>query len=80
MADGPHYRVTLRPLPDQTPEPIRLRHFLKAALRQWGLRAVAVEEVPAKAPGVAPDGRGDSGQGSGACRGQRRGCSRERGA
>jgi hypothetical protein len=49
MADRPcDYRVTLRPLPsDGRPPTIRLRLFLKVALRAFGLRAVEVEEVSA---------------------------------
>jgi hypothetical protein len=55
---GPNYRVTLRPLPNrQAPPIIRLRQFLKAALRSYGFQAVAVEELPA--PGRTTSGGHD---------------------
>lgn len=38
------YRVDLRALPSDIPEAIRLRRFLKAALRSYGFRCVAVEQ------------------------------------
>jgi hypothetical protein len=51
----PDFLVRLRPLKDATPAIHRLRHFLKAALRCWGLRAVSVEELrPPTAPPTAP--------------------------
>jgi hypothetical protein len=56
MAQSTDYRVTLRPLPNGPPPPIRLWRFLKAALRGYGLRCVSVEEVPSthgKAPARA---------------------------
>ena len=38
-------RVTLRAVGPGPPAIIRLRRWLKTALRSWGLRAVALEEV-----------------------------------
>jgi hypothetical protein len=32
--------------PDDAPVAIRLRHFLKAALRAWGLRCTRAVELP----------------------------------
>jgi hypothetical protein len=43
------FRVTLRPLPERTPAEVRLRRFLKAALRAYELRAVEVVEVRGEA-------------------------------
>jgi hypothetical protein len=55
------YRLTLEALPDGgAPAPIRLKRFLKAALRSYGLRCVdAVElrdesEAPTPAIGARP--------------------------
>ncbi len=42
----PQYRVTLTFRADGTPAIVRLRRFLKMALRAYGLRAVKVEELP----------------------------------
>jgi len=41
------YHVTLRPEPGnwRTPAIVRLRKFLKAAVRQWGLRCTECREV-----------------------------------
>jgi hypothetical protein len=46
----PRYVVTLDVLPDAVPGPIRLRTFLKSALRSCRLRAIEVREVPAPRP------------------------------
>jgi hypothetical protein len=49
------YQLTLEALPDSAPAVIRLRRFLKAALRAYGLRCTsAVELHPESAP--KPDG------------------------
>ncbi len=39
------YHLTLVPVPDSVPGIIRLRRFLKLALRGFGLRCVSVEPV-----------------------------------
>jgi hypothetical protein len=39
--------VTLRALRSDLPLSIRLRHLLKRALRDWQLRCIRVEDVPA---------------------------------
>ncbi len=44
------YHVILRPLPDTVPGVVRLRRFLKTALRGFGLRCVTVDEVPPPGP------------------------------
>lgn len=36
-------RLTIRPLPDKTPAALRYRSMLKAMLRQYGFRCLAVE-------------------------------------
>jgi hypothetical protein len=43
-------RVVRDPVPGDRPVSIRLRWFLKAALRAYGLKAVSIEEVPAREP------------------------------
>jgi hypothetical protein len=50
------FRVDLVALPDKTPGVVRLRQFLKAALRQWRLRATRVAEVtpPPEPPQASP--------------------------
>jgi hypothetical protein len=54
-------RVDLVALPDRTPGIIRLRQFLKQALRQHRLRATRVAEVtPPGPPGVACSGPEDA--------------------
>jgi hypothetical protein len=45
MTDRPAYTVTLRATGDGPPAAVRLRRFLKAALRQYGLRCIGCEEV-----------------------------------
>jgi hypothetical protein len=42
--DGPDFLVWLQPLPGDTPGVIRLRHFLKLALRAYRLKCLSVEE------------------------------------
>ena len=44
------YRIDLVALPFDSPPSIRLRHFLKQALRAWGLKAVRVEELCGNMP------------------------------
>jgi hypothetical protein len=43
----PTYRLTLQAEPGEVPAIVRLRRFLKAALRTYGLRATEVAEIPA---------------------------------
>ncbi len=62
---GERFVVELEALPDSVPSAIRLRHFLKAALRSWGLRCRSItgaptacqqQRLPAEAPGESsPD-------------------------
>jgi hypothetical protein len=61
---GPTYRLTLKdagsPWEGPTvPVEVRLRRALKCLLRSFGLRCVAVEEMPAGGPGVAAAASGD---------------------
>ncbi len=52
MKERPTFRLTLEalPSPDGVPVIIRLRHFLKRALRDWQLKCVhAVEVKPEQA-------------------------------
>ena len=58
----PEYHLRLRAEPGMVPAVVRLRRFLKAALRSYGLRCVEVREV---APGVgrAPNRSDDAGVG-----------------
>lgn len=46
MKDGPAYRLTFRAEGDGPPAILRVRRLLKAALRGYGLRCEAVEEIP----------------------------------
>jgi hypothetical protein len=46
----PVFRVLLRAQPGKVPATIRLKRFLKLALRAFGLRCVAVEEIPGLQP------------------------------
>ncbi len=50
----PEYRLTFRALPGELPVPIRLRHLLKDALRSYGLRCTAIEEVKPSNPDPLP--------------------------
>lgn len=45
MSDRPLIRLTLKPLPDDVPEAIRLRHVLKRLLRTYGFRCMAIDNV-----------------------------------
>jgi hypothetical protein len=56
MADGERYLVELRAEGAGPPAAIRLRRWLKACLRSYGLRCVSVEEVrtPAQAGPPGP--------------------------
>lgn len=40
---GQRWVIVLRPEPGALPAEVRLRHFLKRALRDWGLRAESVQ-------------------------------------
>lgn len=56
MPEQPDYRLTVRPIgPADPPPAIRLRRFLKLALRGFGLKCIDVEEVTptAKVTGAA---------------------------
>jgi hypothetical protein len=49
------YRLTLEALPDGGAPPIiRLRRFLKAALRSYGLRCTAAVQLHEDSPATAP--------------------------
>lgn len=50
--------VTLTPLPGPVAPVIRLRSFLKLALRLFGLRAVEVAEIGQDAPKMPQDASG----------------------
>lgn len=56
--DAETWLVEFRPEGDGPPMAIRVRAMLKRALRQWGLRAVVVREVPADAKPSDADGSG----------------------
>ena len=45
---GPEFLVRLRSLPSSIPVAVRLRRFLKLALRMFCLRAAAIEPLPAE--------------------------------
>jgi hypothetical protein len=47
MSDRTTYRLLLEVPPGPVPEAVRLRRLLKALLRRYGLRCLAVEEVEA---------------------------------
>jgi hypothetical protein len=47
--DARLFRLTLKPAPGPVPAVVRLRRLLKACLRGYGLRCVAVEEVTGSA-------------------------------
>jgi hypothetical protein len=51
----PVYRLTLRAQPGAVPPVVRLRRLLKTALRSFGLRCLAVEEVRPDDPEPCPD-------------------------
>jgi hypothetical protein len=52
------FRLTIRSLPSDTPEGVRLRSLLKRARRRFDFVAVPVEEVE-DMPGKAPPSRQD---------------------
>lgn len=41
------WTLTVVPLPDAVPSEVRIRRFLKAALRTWRLRVTAIRETEA---------------------------------
>ncbi|HEY2910976.1 MAG TPA: hypothetical protein VGI99_12060 [Gemmataceae bacterium] len=43
--EGRRWVVILRELPSEVPGEVRLRHFLKRALRDWGLRCESVQSA-----------------------------------
>jgi hypothetical protein len=55
---GQRYRVVLEALGDDVPPHVRLRAFLKSALRAWGLRCRSVEELPPSRVQALREGRG----------------------
>jgi hypothetical protein len=56
MTDGgPDIVIRLRPQKDPVPRMARLRRGLKYLFRACNCRCISIEEVPAKAPGVAQD-------------------------
>jgi hypothetical protein len=60
----PVFRVLLRAQPGEIPATIRLKRFLKLALRAFGLRCVSCEEIQAN-PGTTQPGQASFGhQGS----------------
>ena len=44
------YTLVLRPEPSDIPSIIRLRRFLKAALRSYGMRCTSIQEQPPETP------------------------------
>jgi hypothetical protein len=58
--DQQTFNVVLTALPGWgVPAVVRLRRFLKCALRAYGLRCVEIIEVPVAAPAGERDGQGD---------------------
>jgi hypothetical protein len=53
---APRFALTLQAVPGwgDVPVIIRLRKFLKAALRAWGLRCIRCEEIPAEPAAPTP--------------------------
>jgi hypothetical protein len=47
VTDRPRFKLTLEALPADVPPAVRLRVALKRLARCYGLRCVAVEEIPA---------------------------------
>jgi hypothetical protein len=47
------FQLVVEALPDEVPANIRLRTFLKRALRSFGIRCVSISEVP---PATLTDG------------------------
>jgi hypothetical protein len=68
MPEGPvrEFLVRVRAKPDPVPAAVRLRRWLKLGLRGFGMRAVAVEKLPAgpeateAATDSAPHGLGEA--------------------
>jgi hypothetical protein len=58
------FRLIIEALPDRTPGVIRPRHFLKAALRSWGLKCIDAEPVPNRPPPEAEERTEQDSQGS----------------
>lgn len=52
MTDQDDWRLTFHPLAHDAPIPIRIRHLLKRALRDWGLKCTKIEGPE---PGFDPD-------------------------
>jgi hypothetical protein len=44
------WRLVFRPLPDDVPVPVRIRHLLKIALRSLRLKCVKLEPTPKNEP------------------------------
>jgi hypothetical protein len=62
MTDGgPDILIRLRPQKDPVPRMARIRRGLKYFFRACNCRCVSIEEVPARAPGVAQDRSGAAG-------------------
>jgi hypothetical protein len=61
--DRPRFALTLQALPNwgegDVPPIIRLRRFLKAALRSYGLRCTEIRETPPEGREVDGSGRND---------------------
>jgi hypothetical protein len=51
----PKYTFTVEALPGSVPPEVRVRRFLKAAFRSYGLRVVAMNEVDPSPTSKAPD-------------------------
>lgn len=54
----PDYRLTLRPLPDEVPAPVRLRRLLKAIRRAYGFACRRVETVRPEATQTSQTSQG----------------------
>ena len=62
MKNRPRYVITLEPLPDAVPAMVRLRKYLKLALRSFRLKCIeAVEQKPDPKPPQADGSRGVGG-------------------
>ena len=53
--DNPKFALTLQSVPGDVPAIIRLRKFLKMALRSYGLRCTEIREIPEPEPEPEPD-------------------------
>jgi hypothetical protein len=65
MPDAPDYRLTLRPLAAGCPADVRLRRALKCLLGRFGLRCLAVEQLPGPLPAGSKRPGGPPGTGKG---------------